>query len=315
MQRKTDDDPSGQRVNRVKTTRALIKRLVSSRRRVTDLFYRIPRQLKKITELAANKAVYDYDLTPEQSEFFNRQIQTALNDELLGEQRTEQMPTDWWFKKEIELAFRQGTLEETNQFNQMISAAILLGLIGRGGMPLQRIPIELLLTSQAYLAALNNAYVAEFTVIKTLAHDTADDLIRVINAGIKARKTPGEITQLIKERFDVSESSAKRIAVTEINKAYNDARLNATKIAAEQSGLRAAVIHISALMSTTRENHRARHGNAYTVEDQAAWWDEGANRINCHCTVRSVLIDRSGNVVQREDQSAIKDRGRDYFDS
>jgi hypothetical protein len=100
---------------------------------------------------------------------------------------------------------------------------------------------------------------------------------------------------------------------TEINKAYNDAKLDATRLLSDRTGLRAAVIHISALTPTTRATHADRHGNAYTVGDQQQWWSEGSNRINCKCSTQSVLIDSKGNVMQGELQEEIKEE-RSFFD-
>ena len=82
---------------------------------------------------------------------------------------------------------------------------------------------------------------------------------------------------------------------------------------AERTGLRAGVIHISALATTTRPSHAARHGNAYTTADQNQWWDTGANRINCKCTTISILIDRNGKVIQAETQQEIKAE-KTFFD-
>ena len=134
-----------------------------------------------------------------------------------------------------------------------------------------------------------------------------------MNRGISRHATSTQISKEIQERLDGSRSSAERTANTEVNKAYNDARLNATEVAARQTGLRAGVLHLSALIPTTREGHAARHGNAYTVAQQRQWWDSGSNRIRCHCSTRSVLIDSAGNVIDVELQEEIQAE-REFFD-
>ena len=149
-------------------------------------------------------------------------------------------------------------------------------------------------------------YVTSYANIKSLSSTTASQVVQRINSGITAGKTPTKIAADVADRFEVSRSNAKRIVVTEVNEAYTNAKLDATNLAANQSGLRAGVIHISALLATTREHHAARHGNAYTVTDQRQWWDTGSNRINCHCSIQSVLIDRQGRVVQKELQQDLK---------
>ena len=72
-------------------------------------------------------------------------------------------------------------------------------------------------------------------------------------------------------------------------------------------------MHISALLPTTRSWHADRHGNVYTPEQQRRWWDEGANRINCHCSVRSVRVDKKGKVKNIQQQKRIKKRGAEFF--
>jgi len=44
----------------------------------------------------------------------------------------------------------------------------------------------------------------------------------------------------------------------------------------------------------TRKTHGLRHGTIHTIEDQAAWWDEGTNRINCLCSSTEVVLNKEG---------------------
>ena len=297
MARKTDADPTGQRVNRARTTRRLSAKLEIARREIMVLFRRVPRSRRQVKKIVnESQVVYDYDLTPEQSEALQADIRRIIDEQLL-ETRGDTMPPGWWYQPEVELPTRQGTLEELIQFNQLIALAITLGMTGLGGIPPQRITPEMVLSSRQYLASLRNVYMENFQVIKTLSDQTASQTIRVINTGIRVGSTPTDIAKDINERFDVSKSNAKRISNTEVNRAYTDAKLRATKTAGDISGLRSAVRHISALKKTTRPSHAARHGKVFSVEDQRIWWDSGSNRINCFCSVKSVLIDKNGDII------------------
>lgn len=293
--KKTAADPTGQRGNRTRTTKRLQRRLISAKRKVTALFHKIPFQSRTVKVNA--DLVYRYDMTPEQKEAFQAEVRRIVALEVLGTQQADRVPPEWWFKPELELPVRQGYSEEVIQFNQLIKVANVKGLTGRNGMPAQIIPVELALTSNDYSQQLNSAYLDGFNNIKTLSDKTADEVIRAVGAGIQAGNSPTEIASAITERFDVAASNAKRIAVTEVNKAYNDARLNATDAAADQTGLTAGIIHISALLRTTRRTHAARHGNFYTTREELAWWNKDANRINCHCTTKPALLDGDGNVI------------------
>ena len=89
--------------------------------------------------------------------------------------------------------------------------------------------------------------------------------------------------------------------------------MQAGDLISQRTGLRSAVMHISALTATTRAHHAARHGLIYTMEDQISWWNEGANRINCKCSINTVLITKSGKAVDAESQQAVKSEGKQFF--
>lgn len=300
MAKKTQTDPTGQRDNRARTTRKLDARLEQARRGVIKLFRDVPssrRVVRKITN-ADTLPVYDYDLTPEQLEILQARIRQII-DMLLLETQGDTMPMNWWYKPEVEQPVRQGTLEELINFNQLIAIAAAEGVTGAGGVIPQRVAPEVILSSQSYIEALRSVYVDNFQTIKSLSSGTASQVIRVINNGIQSGLTPTKIAGNITERFDVSKSNAKRIADTEINKAYNDARLNATKTASDITGLRSAVRHLSALLpGRTRKTHAARHFLTYTPEQQREWWNTGSNRINCKCTIRSVIVKKEGDYIE-----------------
>ena len=311
---KTKADPTGQAKNRRKGTLTLNRRLTKSEREVKALFRAIPKKRKSRTALPnANTPTifYEYEITDTEISQMGKSIEFILNKELL-ETQTDDIPGAWYWKDNIEQPYRQGTAEELVNINQLIAGAAIAGVLVKG-LPPRPVPIEQVLLSEPYRNALNKVYVSNFESIKTLSKTTASQVTRVINSGIDAKLTPTEISEQISDRFDVSRSSAKRIADTEINQAYTDSKLDANDIAAAETGLRSGVIHISALTTTTRNTHAARHGNAYTTVDQRQWWDSNANRINCKCDVISVLIDSSGKVVQTETQEKIKAE-KSFFD-
>ena len=305
VMKKTKADPTGLSTKRDRSGAAIIKRLKKSESAIKALFRAIPRSRKSVAVIQnAEGVAYEYDLTPEQLEIFNAEIRRILSSDLL-ETQGDRVPVEWWWKPVIEQPYRQGTLEDLISFNQLVAAAVVAGITVKG-FPPQKVAPELALSSFDYIKNLNNVYVSNFATIKTLSDRTADQVIQQINSGIQAGSTPTEISGRISDRFDVSESSARRIADTEINKAYNDAKISAINIASEQTGLRAGVIHISALTNTTRPNHAARHGNAYTTQQQQDWWNSGSERINCLCVTRPALVDASGKLRDPETQEKIK---------
>lgn len=314
---KTKADPTGQQKNRKKGTLTLDRRLNKSEREVKALFRAIPKKRKTKATITndflinAKTVFYEYEITDQELSQLGNSVGFILNNELL-ETQTGDMPFNWYWKDNIEQPYRQGTAESLVGFNQLISGAIVAGVLVKG-LPPRPVPIEQVLLSEPYREALNKTYVTNFESVKTLSQRTSSQVMQQINAGIDAGDTPTAISKSISERFDVARSSAKRIADTEINKAYNNSKLRANDIAATETGLRSGVIHISALTPTTRNTHAARHGNAYTTVDQLQWWDSGSNRINCKCSTISVLIDSKGKVVQTETQEKIKAE-KSFFD-
>lgn len=313
MGKKTKQDPTGQASNRRKATGRLQGRLTLAERDVKRLFRDVPR--KRRTEAVLPNArvvpIYDYQITAAEFEQLERNIREVIGDQLL-ETQFNRMPPNWWWQDVIEVPYRQGTAEEIVEFNRLVTTELVRTRAARG-LVTQRLEIGQVLQSSEYLEALDKVFVRNFGTIKTLSDRTADQVIQQINQGISAGNTPTEIRKSITKRFDVSRSSAKRIADTEVNRAYNDARLNATEIAAKQTGLRAGVLHLSALLPTTREEHGDRHGDAFTVAQERMWWDSGTNRINCHCSTRSVLIDPKGKVIDIELQEELQVE-REFFD-
>jgi hypothetical protein len=310
----TPTDPTGQARNRDRATRKLQNRLTIAEREVKALFRAIPRTRRQqvILPNAETETIYAYDLPTTGAIALQIDIREAIDRAL--DVAGLVPPPGWWYEPLIELPYRQGTLEEIRDFNQLIAQAIAAGVTGVGGLPLLITDPADILLSPEYLQRLRVVVVRNYGLIKSLSSSTADQVIQQINLGIDAGETPSQIRKRITKRFDVSRSNAKRIADTEINRAYNDARLEAAKTAAERSGLRAGVLHISALIPTTRRVHAKRHSSAYTPDQQLKWWNSGSNRINCLCSTRSVLIDRGGKVVDQALQKEIKNQGDEFFE-
>jgi len=315
--KKRKSDPTGQAPRRRKATRVLDARLNTSQGAIKRLFRDIPSTRRTVTPLkpitpVPNQevtVVYDYDLSPAELTQLEAQIRLILDTQLETEGDT--VPFLWFWSDQLEPPYRQGTMEEVNRVNQLIAAAIIAGLITDPFV--QQISVDQVIQSFEYQTALRNLIVKNYGTIKSLSGRTAAQVIQEINSGISAGLSPNDISKNITERFDVAKSNAKRIADTEINRAYNDAKLDSVKIIEKQSGQRAGVLHISALLPTTRDSHAARHGKVFTVDDQQKWWDTGVNRINCKCSTSTVLIDGRGDVVEVDDQQTLI-KEREFFE-
>ena len=303
-------DPTNRGMDRRRAFDQLRARLRKSEREVKALFKSIPSSRRTVSPII-NQSFYDYEFGEFDSQRINGLIRSILNRDVVDTQ-ADQPPFDWYWKEIIEVPYRAGALEENRDMNQLIAGAIAAGLVV-DGVPPSPVPPERVLFDDAYRAGLAKHIADDFNSIKGMSDDVAKQVIRVVSSGIGAGRTPTAISKEISKRFGVGISSAKRIAETQVNWAYNDARMQAALIMGKQTGLRAGVIHLSALIPTTRPHHAARHGLAFTVEQQNSWWQNDANLINCHCSVRPVLVDKSGKIINKEFQEQIKSE-KAFFD-
>lgn len=305
-------DPTGQATNRRKGRTAIRARLTSAQRDVTALVRGLRYTVRR-EGVVVNATInaYDYQITPAELEQLTARVRDVIGGELL-ETNFGRMPPNWWWQSYAEAPYRKGTAEEVVAFNRLITEE-LRRIRKPLTLELQALELPNVLADPAYNEALRSVYVRDFQGMKALSDRTGDAVAQRIDAGIRAGKSPGDIAKDIAERFDVSRADAERTAFTAVNAAYNDSRMDANDLAAKRTGLRAGVLHLSALMLTTRDSHGGRHGNAYTTAQQREWWAEGANRIRCHCSTRSVLIAPDGRVVDTELQEEVRAE-RAFFD-
>lgn len=292
------DDPTRQATNRRRGRSALYRRLRIAQRQVKAVFAEIPAQRTTVPihiNQMGSESAWVYDPSAQEQIAMEAAILATLNQQLLESQNPVAPPPGWYWEDNVEVPARQGALQALVVFNAYIAAQIA------AGVPSTRIRRAIasleLLNSADYLRQLDLLYVREYGLIRSLSQETARQVIRVIDQGMSAGLSPTQISAQITGRFDVARSSAQRIANTEINKAYTNGKMHATKQLADEAGLVPAVRHISALLPTTRESHAARHEKIYTVDQQERWWDQGVNRINCHCSVVSTFLDESGEVA------------------
>ena len=275
-----------------KTARSLRVRLGTAQRRIKKIMRAIPRKRRTIADIINNLAVTEYGISASEREQLEIAIERILNEELLDNALGGEMPFDWYYKDDIEPPYRAGTATEVNETNRLIDAAIIAGALAIGARGFTRkITVEEVLLSSEYRALLEKVYIRNYVSVKGLAKRTTTQLVQAINGGFDSRLNITDIAEEIAARFDVADSSARRIAQTEVNRAFNDAKMDAGDLIAKQTGVKTAVRHISALIPTTRPDHAARHQQIFTREAQEQWWNGGINRINCYCSVQTVLLD------------------------
>ena len=296
-----DEDPTGQGRNRANLNKKLTVRIANAEQQIIKLFNDIPRKPRTEKNLSLNQdtfTVYDYDLLPGEQDQLETQIQAIINFWLLLGQ-SQNKPIDFYADPNVEESYRTGTLETVRDLNADLAKLVVLG--GIAGALASLLPrsfdVNIILFGQKHLENVLGYQNGMFYQLKGLSEKTSSQVFDRINSGVKGNKTPREIIKDIKNRFKVSESSAKRIVSTEINKIHNNAVMDTIDFINNNTNIKAAGRHKSALLPTTRPHHAARHDKLYTTAQQLRWWDKGANRINCYCSFQLVILDAENNVI------------------
>ncbi|QDP55708.1 MAG: hypothetical protein Tp138OMZ00d2C19078241_40 [Prokaryotic dsDNA virus sp.] len=220
---------------------------------------------------------------------------------------------------EVKLADLSATLDQLiqqyimqrNEFTQrhFMSQYAILGYENGAVMNIENIrqqdaeyatSVEEVITSQPYQDRLAVTSSRVFEEVQGFSADMKADLNRILTDGMSNGFSPRRIAREIRDNMDTQYSRAKRIARTEINNAHRQAIYDEDR-RADALGVRTMLMHISALIpGRTRRTHAERHGWVGTREQEAEWYAEGGNAINCLCTPLSILVDRNGNPISKK---------------
>lgn len=279
-------DPTGQSGNRRKSFAEFKYRLAGMQKDVLALFDTLPVTQREVQEtVITNKTIYEWlvdsvGLTQAQQEL-RRIVQRWLQTDTTGRQN--------FFTNYIEEAYRKGAIEATLRVKLLAQQASL------DPVAIAQMDPMLIVSSPAYVDRVNMVFTQAFTVMKGFSDDQIVDIGRILTQTITSGLSPRSAQQAIRKHFKTTRARAERISRTEINRSHSLGRLEQNKDTRNRLGIDVRVIHRSALQfERTRRTHGMRHGHIYTIEEQAQWWDEGTNRINCLCSSTEVVVDKDG---------------------
>lgn len=212
-------------------------------------------------------------------EFINSTLQDNLLDGMLS------TGTGGWFGDYLDEEFLRGT-----QFTFTNFAA-------QSDRYKSETNIHQLTSSPGYLNQVQTAKVMSYSDWKGVSDKARTQLANTITTAVVNGTNVRDTAKAIQQRLDVSKVEARTIAQTEQLGAYRQAQRNETKWAKDRLGLNTAMLHLSALLPTSRVTHVERHGHIYTPEEIEQWYSEDGNRYNCHCTQIPVVLDDDGNLV------------------
>ncbi|HBV3604745.1 TPA: phage minor head protein [Klebsiella aerogenes] len=226
-----------------------------------------------------NAGKFIYDMSAQELADLLEGVQVILDDYLLdgGEQNL-------WAMDYVAAEYERGTFSAYTNLSQQspVYAA--------------QTSIHQLLSSPAYLNQIAASRVTTYSDWRGISDDARRDLAGVISDAVSRGVNPRETASVISKRLDVSMSRAKTIAQTEQVGALRRAQRNETDWAKERLGLNTAILWISALKSTTRATHAARHGKTYSTEEVAEFYSKNGNAFNCYCANVPCLLDDQGKL-------------------
>ena len=262
------------------------KRLYGAQQEVIALVNAIQTKAKVIPDaIQVNKTVYEWLIDSFGRKQANIEIERIINRWL----QTSGNERDNFFSSYIEDSYRKGSITSA------MRVQLLAGQAGYEESLLQQLEAIQVINSFDYQQRLNVQFTNAFAEMKGFSQSTIDDISRVISSVITGGKSPRQAQREIKKRFHVANARAERIARTEVNRSNSLARLEQNKQSRDKLGINVQIVHRSALkFDATRKTHGLRHGTIHTIEDQAAWWDEGTNRINCLCSSAEVVLNKEG---------------------
>lgn len=282
---KTKADPTGQGRNRKRALKPFRKRLAAAEKRVVDIISGMSSNAR-VVQINAQKTIYDWEETPQQIGDISAQVALEVQAEL--ETLASTPPADWYGAETLIQPATAGTVEATNTINRDLAALVIAGFLVRGLKPQPLDPLGMI-SAPINRRRLDLNILEMYASVKALSDRLSSRLSSNIIKATTSKQTPRQLKREVRSSFERARGEIVRTVDTSVNAAYTDAVIATSETAAEELDVKPRVMHISALTSTTRPHHAARHRLVYTVDDQEAWWNEGANRINCKCSVLPAL--------------------------
>ena len=290
-----EKDPTGQAGNRLKAKADIARRIRSTRPQVLALLDSFP-----VQEITINKVGYRYDIDPQRMDGLFDVIARIMSDALNLESSS-----SWFFKEYTGKAWDEGTAQAVTRLKTLTESV--------APSMSEAMSVDSVLSNPQFTRRFEIASARTFENMKGFAGDAAKDLGFIMGNGIALGESPRIIARDIRKKFTQIEGyRALRIARTEVNNAFTTSRDEVNQDARDNLGLDVRVMHVSALVDSTRRTHAERHGKLYLPAEQKKWWNDGSNKINCLCsTVEVIYID--GEPTNKKLIKRQQERGKAYF--
>lgn len=250
------------------------------------------RELKpQIVQL--NATGYQYQLDPLLMSQINSYIEALLNEIIYGNAQGE-WSAGWWANAYASGAYQQAAEQVVTQTQLLAADAGVTEELPS----LQYLRAEAVVMEPGFQRRLGSVYARLFEDMKGFTDVDKRNMAGIITRGMAAGQSPRVIAREMEKKGLEQDWRCLRIASTEVNQAYRQGSWDETDAVNNEvfgdSDYMMKVMHISALLPTTRRDHAARHGTICTPAEEREWFATKATggQIQCHCTTVDILVNR-----------------------
>lgn len=273
------------------------RRFVGLKRDVVRLFDGIPILAGNDASTSAVRTIYQ--MTPDQLARLSAELQATLERWIANGRDPAHI---FWFSSYDAEAQQLGTAQSVANLSKIAPAYAATRTL------------QEVIYSDAYRTRLAAAQLRSLDHWTSLGATMRSELSSIIGRAVVDGKSPRAVRREIAERLGVSMSRAAQYAQTEITGALRDARAAEADQAAEEYGLKVALLWTSALKPTTRHWHASRNGKAYSTQEVRAFYAERGNKYNCYCAQTEVILDDDGRpMLSKKAQGALANERAAWF--
>lgn len=240
-----------------------------------------------------NRTAYEYQLDPLLMSQINSYIEALLNEIIYGNAQGE-WSAGWWANAYASGAYQQAAEQVVTQTQLLAADAGVTQELPS----LQYLRAEAVVMEPGFRRRLGSVYARLFEDMKGFTDVDKRNMAGIITRGMAAGQSPRVIAREMEKKGLEQDWRCLRIASTEVNQAYRQGSWDETDAVNDEvfgdSDYMMKVMHISALMPTTRRDHAARHGTICTPAEEREWFATKATggAINCKCSQVDILVNK-----------------------
>lgn len=265
-----------------------------------------------------NRTRYLYEVDVNQMAAINQTLRDIVYRWLLGGQQG-LWSAQWYMHNYLNAAWQSGASDSLQSLQNLSSTA----LVGQElSLTVRALDLVSILATPAYQRPIQLLSSRVFNDMRGLSDDMVKDMQRILSTSIADGISARDAAKRLREKLWPNDkgylSRAMTIARSEINSAYRQAYLEFNEGMERDvyagSPFKPMIMHLSALTATTRRWHASRHGKVFTADEEAIWYTQDGNSINCLCATTSVLVNRkTGEVLQKSLYEKARQQGEQYF--